>query len=61
LEEVADTLFEAGVDGMGDERVTDVESMEVGEGEEIGEIGEAKAVAGVDLDLEMVGLFGCGF
>jgi hypothetical protein len=61
LEEVADTLFEADVDGVGDERVTDVESMEVGKGEEIGEIGEAKAVAGVDLNLEMVGLFGCGF
>jgi hypothetical protein len=60
LEEVADTLFEADVDGVGDERVADVESM-VGEGEEIGKIGEAKAVAGVDLNLEMVGLFGCGF
>ena len=31
-------MFEADVDGMGDERVTDVESMEVGEGEEIGKI-----------------------
>jgi hypothetical protein len=50
LEEIADTLFEADVDGVGDERVTDVESMEVREGEEIGKIGEAKAVAGVDLD-----------
>jgi hypothetical protein len=50
LEEVADTLLEADVDGVGDERVADVESMEVGEREEIGKIGEAKAVAGVDLD-----------
>ena len=50
MEEVEDTLFEADVDGVGDERVTDVAGVEVGEGEEIGEIGEAKAVAGVDLD-----------
>ncbi len=50
MEEVADTLFEADVYGVGDERVTDVEGVEVGEGEEIGEIGEAKSVAGVDLD-----------
>ena len=61
MKEVADTLFEADVDGVGDERVTDVEGMEVWEGEEIGEIREAKAVASVDLNLEMVGLFGCGF
>jgi hypothetical protein len=61
LEKVADTLFEADVDGVGDERVADVEGMEVGKGEEIGEIGEAKAMAGVDLNFEMVGLFGGGF
>ncbi len=54
-------MFKADVDGVGDERVPDVESMEVGKGEEIGKIGEAKAVAGVDLNLEMVGLFGCEF
>jgi hypothetical protein len=50
LEEVADALFKAYFDSVGDERVTDVESMEVWEGEEVGKIGEAKAVAGVDLD-----------
>ena len=38
------------MEGMSDERVPDVESMEVWEGEEIGKIGEAKAVAGIDLD-----------
>jgi hypothetical protein len=43
-------LLEADLEGVGDERVTDVESMEVRKREEIGEIGEAKAVAGVDLD-----------
>jgi hypothetical protein len=46
---------------VGDERVTDIQGVEVGKGEEIREIGEAKAVAGVDSDLEMVGLFGGGF
>jgi hypothetical protein len=50
LEEVADTLLEADLEGMSDERVPDVESMEVWEGEEIGKIREAKSVAGVDLD-----------
>jgi hypothetical protein len=50
LEEVADTLFKAYFDGVGDERVTDVEGVEVGKGEKIGKIGEAKAVAGVDLN-----------
>ena len=50
MEEVADTLFEADVDGVGDERVTDVEGVEVGKWKKIGKIGEAKAVAGVDLD-----------
>ena len=50
MEEVADTLFETDLEGMSDERVTDVESMKVGKGEEIGKIGEAKAVAGVDLN-----------
>jgi len=38
------------LEGMSDERVTDVEGVEVRKGEEIGKIGEAKAVAGVDLD-----------
>jgi len=50
LEEVADTLLEADLEGVGDERVTDVEGVEVGKGEEIGKIREAKSVAGVDLD-----------
>jgi hypothetical protein len=38
------------LEGVGDERVTDVEGVEVGKGEEIGKIREAKSVAGVDLD-----------
>ena len=50
LEEVADTLLEADVDGVGDERVTDIEGVEVGKWKKIGKIGEAKAVAGVDLN-----------
>jgi hypothetical protein len=50
LEEVTDTLLKAYFDGVGDERVTDVEGVEVGKGEEIGKIREAKSVAGVDLD-----------
>jgi hypothetical protein len=50
LEKVADTLLEADLEGVGDERVTDVEGVEVGKGEEIGKIREAKSVAGVDLD-----------
>ena len=54
-------MFEADVDGVGDERVPDVEGVEVGKWKKIRKIGEAKAVAGVDLNLEMVGLFGGGF
>jgi hypothetical protein len=50
LKEVADTLLEADLEGVGDERVTDVQGMEVGKGEEIGKIREAKSVAGVDSD-----------
>ena len=38
------------MEGVGDERVTDVQGMEVGKGEEIGKIREAKSVAGVDSD-----------
>ena len=44
-------LAEADLEGVGDERVADIESVEVGKWKEIGKIGEAKTVACVDLNV----------
>jgi hypothetical protein len=50
LKEIANALTEADLEGVSDERVADVEGVEVGKWKEIGKIGEAETVACVDLN-----------
>ena len=41
---------------MADERVTDIQGVEVGDAEKLWQIGEAETMAGIDLEAELVGL-----